>query len=56
MINPICIVCKSPAVYSTKEGVWRHKGPATEYFAQSFCDKYGHPIKVEEDLRGKWIK
>lgn len=44
----VCAICGGPAKWEPKEQVWRHAGGALEdgFLAQSFCDKYGYPIKV----------
>lgn len=43
--EPVCTICRSPVEFIESEGVWRHKGPNEKYFAQTFCDKYGYPVK-----------
>ena len=43
--NVVCSICRSPVEFIEKEAVFRHKGPTDKYFAQTFCDKYGYPVK-----------
>ena len=44
----VCSICDSPIEFCSDEGVWRHKGPLGEFFAQTFCDRYGYPVKPRE--------
>lgn len=45
----VCRDCGMPAEFRIDEGLWRHKGKVTDdkYFAQTFCERYGYPIRVE---------
>ena len=46
----VCTICGSPAEFIESEQVWRHAGKPYQkgFDIQSFCDKYGYPISVEE--------
>lgn len=47
-VDAVCKLCGCAAEFKPDEGVWRHKGKPSEdeYFAQTFCNKYGYPIPV----------
>lgn len=48
----VCTLCKEPAEFIESEGIWRHEGdPRNEaYRGSAFCDKYGYPIEVEDEV------
>lgn len=47
----VCTLCGSEAEYIEDEAIWRHKGEPFDdkYAAQSFCDRYGYPIKIRKE-------
>ena len=46
-----CTICNGLAYWDDRpnENVWRHAGGSTQegFLAQTFCDRYGYPIKVK---------
>lgn len=43
-----CTICADPAIFHADEEVWRHKNVGFDG-VQWLCEKYGYPIRVEDD-------